>query len=368
MRSPELTLYVMLILSAIGAFKGLYMMNSPDNQIQRNGNRSMTAGIFLSLLLIWWMGQRQYFGGGYVDTANYAREYISLPAKITNPDFKGEWIWMLIMQICKVNELSTSTFFTIVVAGYVLPLIPAMKKFVPANPFLGLLFAFSSLFFLPFGVNGIRNGLACNLLILGITYLFDGRYLIFALFVFICYGIHHSVMLPVMACLLTVFYFRDVKTCVYLWLLSIVLSLIAGNWFSNFFASLGFDDRITQYTQEEEVNTSTFSHIGFRWDFLLYSSLPVLLSWYVCVKKSISDNWYNAIACTYIICNAFWVLVIRAAYSNRFAYLSWFIYPLVIVYPLVLLPVWHDQDNRTGQILIAYIAFTFFMNFFWGVI
>lgn len=366
MRSPELTLYVLLILSAIGAFKGLNMMNSSDNQIQRAGDRSMTAGIFLSLLFIWWMGQRQYFMGGYVDSANYAREYINLPAKITVPDFKGEWIWMLLMQICKVNGLSTSTFFTIVAAGYILPLIPAMKKFIPSNPFLGLLFVFSSLFFLPFGVNGIRNGLACNLLILGLTYLFDGKYSIFAFFVFLCYGIHHSVMLPIAACLLTIFYFRDVKVCVYLWLLSIVLSLFVGGWFINFFAGLGFDDRMAQYAQE--LDSDAFSQTGFRWDFLLYSAMPVYLSWYVCVKKRISDNWYNAIACTYIICNAFWVLVIRASYSNRFAYLSWFIYPLVIVYPLVLLPVWHDQDNRTGQILIAYIAFTFFMNFFWGAI
>lgn len=354
----------MLILSAIGAFKGLYMMNSPDNQIQRNGDRSMMLGYFISFLFIWWIGQRQYFLGGYVDAANYAREYINLPAKIAIPNFKGEWIWMLIMQTCKVYDLSPSTFFTIIAAGYILPLIPAMKKFIPANPFLGLLFVFSSLFFLPFGVNGIRNGLACNLLILGLAYLFDGKYSIFAVFVFLCYGIHHSVMLPIVACLLTIFYFRDVKVCVYLWLLSIVLSLFAGGWFINFFAGLGFDDRMSQYAQE--LDSDAFSQTGFRWDFLLYSAMPVYLSWYVCVKKRISDNWYNAISCTYLICNAFWVLVIRASYSNRFAYLSWFIYPLVIVYPLVLLPVWHDQDSRTGQILIAYIAFTFLMNFIWG--
>lgn len=363
MRSPELTLYFMLLMSLLCTVKGLSLINSPDNALQLKGDRSTAFGFLLSLLLIWWFGQRQYFMGGYMDSANYAREYINMAPKITVPDFKGEWIWTLIMQTCKSYDLSTSTFFTIVEAGYILPLLPAMKKFIPSNPYIGLLFAFSSLFFLPFGVNGIRNGLACNLLILGIVYLYNGKYLIFSVFAIICYGIHHSTMLPLMATLLTVFYFRDVQKCIYMWLFSIVLSLVAGGWFTNFFAGLGFDDRMAQYSQE--LDSDAFSQTGFRWDFLLYSAMPVYLSWYVCVKKRISDNWYNAICCTYLLCNAFWVLVIKSSYSNRFAYLSWFIYPLVIAYPLVILPVWHDQDNRTGTILIAYIAFTFIMNFLW---
>ncbi len=169
-------------------------------------------------------------------------------------------------------------------------------------------------------------------------------------------------MLPMAAILFTVFFYRDVKVFVYLWFASIFASLIAGGWFTQFFAGLGFDDRMSQYA---DIGTDIFSHSGFRWDFLLYSSMPVWMAWYVCVKRRISDNWYNAICSTYLLCNAFWVLVIRASYSNRFAYLSWFIYPIVIVYPLVILPVWHNQDNRAGTILIAYIAFTFFMNWVW---
>ena len=54
-------------------------------------------------------------------------------------------------------------------------------------------------------------------------------------------------------------------------------------------------------------------------------------------------------------------MVIRSSYSNRFAYLSWFIYPIVIAYPLINLPVWEDQDRKTGLILLAYVSFTVFM-------
>ena len=111
---------------------------------------------------------------------------------------------------------------------------------------------------------------------------------------------------------------------------------------------------------------SEFSKAGFRWDFLLYSTAPVVMAWYVCIKKDLQDNWYNAICTVYCLCNAFWVLVIRSAFSNRFAYLSWFLYPIVIAYPLVNMPIREDQDRFTGWVLIAYAGFSAFMWFiFW---
>ncbi len=363
MRSPELITYYLILMSILCVVKALPLLSSPDNMQQIRGDRNMVLGTLVSLLLIYWFGTRQIFSGGYIDTSNYAQEYLILPPEISVLRFEGEWIWTLLMLTCKSLGLDVQVFITIVSAGYILPLIPVAKKIVPSDPYMGLLVIYSSLFFVPFGVNGIRNGLACNLLLLAIAYLLEGRYTICAIITFICFGIHRSTLLPIAAVAFSVFYYRDVKTLIYLWLASIFVSLIAGDWFIEFFAGLGFDDRMSQYAQD--LDSDQFSSTSFRWDFLLYSAVPVWFSWYVCVKKRISDNWYNAICCTYLLCNAFWVLVIKAAYSNRFAYLSWFILPLVIVYPLVILPVWHDQDNRTGMVLIAYIAFTFFMNWFW---
>ena len=94
--------------------------------------------------------------------------------------------------------------------------------------------------------------------------------------------------------------------------------------------------------------------------------MPVVMAWYVCIHKGVSDNWYNALCVAYCLCNAFWIMVIRSAFSNRFAYLSWFMYPIIIAYPLVNLPVREDQDRFTGWVLIAYAAFSVFMWFvFW---
>jgi hypothetical protein len=56
-------------------------------------------------------------------------------------------------------------------------------------------------------------------------------------------------------------------------------------------------------------------------------------------------------------------MVVRAAFSNRFAYLSWFLYPIVFTYPLFRMNIWKDQDRKTALILFAYSGFTFFMFF-----
>ena len=108
---------------------------------------------------------------------------------------------------------------------------------------------------------------------------------------------------------------------------------------------------------------SNFSRIGFRWDFLLYSAMPVWLAWYVRYKGIINQT-FNLLANTYIIANSFWILVCRVAYSNRFAYLSWFMYALVIAYAVIRLPIWDDQDRVAGRILLAHSVVTVFLHFF----
>jgi hypothetical protein len=227
---------------------------------------------------------------------------------------------------------------------------------MPSDPMLGLIFLMSSLMYYTFGMNGIRNGMACHIVLLAISLLLDSKYVWGALLCLVAFGVHRSTLLPIAAAVVAILGFRDFRYALYFWVFSIFVSLVAGGAISNFFASLGFDDRMTQYINNQ--NMSEFSREGFRWDFLLYSSMPVVMGWYICIKRKISDNWYNVICMAYCLCNAFWVMVIRSAFSNRFAYLSWFIYPIVIAYPLINLPVWNDQDSKTGWILLAYVGFT----------
>ena len=315
----------------------------------------------LSLIFIFWLGGRPASGLYFGDSANYAMSYSAATSGgAVNVDWHSEWVWGLITFLCKSLGLDVHGFFTVVEAGYILSVLWAVKRFMPTNPMLGMMFVFTSLMFFTFGTNGLRNGLACHMILLGISFFFDNKYVAGALFCMLAFGTHRSTMLPIASMLVGRFVLKDVRLAVYLWLSSIFTSLTAGDAVTNFFASLGFDDRMAAYNTT--MYAPSFSHTGFRWDFLLYSSAPIVMAWYVCVKKKIKDDWYRTLCITYCLCNAFWVMVNRAAFSNRFAYLSWFMYPIIIAYPLINLPVWDDQDRKTAMILASYCGFTVFMQ------
>ena len=350
-------------MAALAVVMGLRRISSPDNTLQKSGSPP-TIPLLLCLALTVWMGFRPV-SAAFGDTVNYALEYASMDASHISMDWSSEWIWGLLMNSCKAAGFSVHVFFAIVATGYVLSAFWASSRFMPTDPMLGIIFLLNSLMFFSFGVNGLRNGLACHLVLLGASFLLDDKWLPGALVFLVAFGIHRSTLLPIAAILTGLFLVRNVRYVLLFWIASIFLSLIAGGAITSFFSGLGFDDRMTQYVSASDM--SQFSRAGFRWDFLLYSAAPIVMAWYVCVKKNIQDNWYNVICTAYGLCNAFWIMVIRSSFSNRFAYLSWFLYPLVIAYPLVNMPIRDDQDRFTGWILLAYSAFSVFMWFvFWS--
>lgn len=351
------------IVSLIAIWMSFRRISSLDYAYQDKGN-SWLLPFILCLIYAIWLGLRPVHPA-FGDTVNYALEYQLKGVYDVKMDWSGEWIWQWLMISCISAGFSVNTFFLIVELVYVLTAFFAVKRFMPKDPMLGMIFLVGSLMFFSFGVNGLRNGMACHIVLLAISLLLDDKYVIGTILCLVAFGIHRSTILPLTSAIVAIFFIKDFRYALGFWILSILISFVAGGAVSNFFSGLGFDDRMTQYINIQDM--SSFSRTGFRWDFLLYSSMPVLMGWYICVKRQIKDNWYNVICMTYCLSNAFWIMVIRSAFSNRFAYLSWFIYPIVIAYPLVNLPVWQDQDRKTGWILLAYVCFTAFMlTFVWS--
>ena len=255
---------------------------------------------------------------------------------------------------------------------------------------MAMLFFLSAFSTFTFGVNGIRNGCACSMLLFAFAIAANqsiAKLAIAGVVVLFAFGIHRSVSLPIAAFLVASYVIKSPKTAIYFWIASIGLSLVAGGAITNFFSGLGFDDRMSSYANSMDKDASQFSQTGFRWDFLLYSAMPVWLTWYVTKKAEkeraefgdtleetetnitgagrIADahsmRVFNILATTYILANSFWVMMIRAAFSNRFAYLSWFLYPVVLAYGVIRLHIWEDQDKKAGLILLVHAGFSIVM-------
>lgn len=315
----------------------------------------------ICIVFVWWLGDRPVWNGYFGDTSTYALSFYVMSTG-EMPEIEGEWLWNMFMYWC-AQRFDIHTYFTIIEIGYFGCTLWACKRVAPNNVLVALLFCMGNFSFYTYGINGIRNGLACSIVLVALSYCQGGikNKIIAGLLAFVAINIHRTTTLPVLMAVISVLFIRSFKWAYGFWLLSIVISLVAGGPMTSLFASLGFDDRLSYLTAE--IQEGAFSHTGFRWDFLLYSIMPIVLGFYIVVYRRIRNKTYELLLNTYTLSNAFWVIVIRANFSNRFAYLSWFMYSLVLAYPLLRMNIWGKvQGVRLKEIMFAQIFFTWFMQ------
>ena len=345
----------------------IYYVGSNGQKVLRSDDSpSQFAAVVLTTVVAVFCGLRQ-LARDFGDTIGYANHY-NYSTQYQHADLSSEWMWQNFQMFCKFTlHFNVHEFFLLVSIIYFSCMLICCIILTRSNLWMGMLFFLTAFDTFSYGVNGIRNGAALSLVLVAIALLSNEKpkpkVAIFLMWIALVN--HRSSALPSVAALFSYYYCRDTKQVLRFWFASIAISLVAGNAVSSLFAALGFDDRMSTYHQGQfrEGNAEIFSHVGFRWDFLLYSAFPVLMIWYVTRYRSFNDRRFAVIANTYLFCSAFWIMVIRSSFSNRFAYLSWFLHPLVMFYPLFRLNLWKDQDRKTSLILFAYSGFTFFMFF-----
>lgn len=361
------SLYQALYINLLFILTILYVLSHQNLSFQAiyRGRDNYKAALVLSITLILFLGLRPvsyHFG----DTVNYARTYSNMQYGLFTLDYENsDWLFYWFMNK-SASLISINTFFLIVEFGYIGCTLWACKRLMRNNVWVALLMNLVAFSYYSFGINGIRNGLACSIMLVAFSYILGSKSdkIKAAILCFCAYNIHHSMALPILMMVVSAFilpkFKNNLRLTVAFWVLSIFLSLTVGDWLETFFAGLGFDDRLNSYITSDEYDES-FSNTGFRWDFLLYSVMPIVLGWYVVIKKRVSNKTYLMLLNTYILCNSFWVMLIRSSFSNRFAYLSWFIYPMLLAYPLLKLPIWRRQGENLNWIMLANLGFTYFM-------
>lgn len=320
----------------------------------RSIKSNKSFGILILVFTLAYMGLRP-LSWVFGDMGNYA-QFFERYQRGESVDFNGDVIFNFFTKSCSYF-MNVKMYFLLCTFLYVFPLWSACEKWFKDYAFYAFLALITSFSFWSFGTNGIRNGIATSVFL----YALSRKKIIFQiLFVLIAVGIHKSVIIPVAAFALTHFY-ANPKKYFYGWLLCIPLSLVSGGFWEGLFAGFMTDDRVS-YLTEGNINEDSFSNTGFRWDFLLYSASAVYAAYFFIFKKNFKDEKYNKLVCIYLAANAFWILVIRANFSNRFAYLSWFMMGIVIVYPFLTKIQIKKQHLVLGLVLLAYFGFSFLMN------
>lgn len=363
----------------------VYSGSTTSERLLQKRERITSAALVIAL--IFFIGLRPV-SSVFGDTVNYAHTYnlqmtdASSGVNVKEINASTEWVYSLYEDLCHMFGLSVNTYLFWIEVGYLGFMYWAFRKSLWENTWFAMLFALSAFSVFTYGVNGLRNGLACSMATLAIVYAAkDKNYFVSIILGIIALGTHRSTILPFTALALALTLVRSPRAALWIWLTSIPLSLTVGESITQYLSGFDFDQRVHDYLSGENLQYGTFAYVGFRWDFLIYSAMPVLLIWYVqnkiaeCPDNFDDDNpqgtgviadaqsmrVWNVISIVYLLTNAFWIVVCRAAFSNRFAYLSWFIYPLVVAYAVIRLHLWQDQDRKAGLILLLHSGFTFAM-------
>ena len=320
-------------------------------------------GIFFLWFVILYMGTRP-ISFTFADMAVYALEFKDY-AQGAPLNTDKEIVFGVFMKFCS-GIMSAEVFFLLCAFLYVYPLYLASKKLFKEYWFYSLFILVISFSFWAYGTNGIRNGLATSLFIYALSR--DKKWMTLA-FIAVSVLIHTSLIIPTIAYVISLFN-KNLKPYLIAWFVAISLSLALGGFWENFFLGLGLieEDRVIGYFSGDQAYLDNIVEIkvGFRWDFLLYSAIGVFAGYYYIFKKKFEDVFYNRLFAIYLMCNALWILVIRANFSNRFAYLSWFLLGLLVIYPLIKVSLFKKQHVLIGRILFIYFAFTYVLNFVLG--
>lgn len=210
--------------------------------------------------------------------------------------------------------------------------------------FLILYLSFS---FFPYGTNTIRAGLANSLFMVSLALFLKNRFVIAACFSLLAFSFHSSMSMLILSAVCSILY-KNMKSYYYFWIICLVLSLLLGNSVSDYLSSVvTFDDRFTSYVKNSDNS--------FRWDFFIFGVIPLVWSFVLWNKIKYRNAIYFWLVRIFIMVNGFWLLIIRANFSDRFAYMSWSLIPIILTYPLL------DNevviDNR-----VLYYKFFLFIN------
>ena len=353
-------LYFMLALTLLTAF---FFARGAAGKTQAAYFSHIMAPTVCILIAIF-LGTRPV-SGVFIDMTTYDMSYKI--CSVTGQSSFTDWAFSSMM-IFFSKYFDSGVFFFTCSLIYLLPLL-WIKKIHGCWAYAVILAWIGSFSFFSYGVNVIRHGMAASLLIAAVCNR-DRKWLMILL-ASLSLGMHGAMIIPMTAfgAALLLNSSFSMWACWFGWLGALIVSWATQGGLSDKLMSIAFfasDERFAKYATGIGNDKG-----GFRWDFIIYSITPVLITFALAGKEVRRERLYRVLIMTFLLTNSFWLLVIYAAYSDRFAYLSWFLLPWLITYPFTpreiiskpgaISSVRELRLGFLGSALLAHFAFTFFM-------
>lgn len=348
-----------VLITILGIMYSLCLMTK-STQVLIRGDKSQIYGFCLMIFLIFYVGTRPLWC--YTDSALYSRIYqlVQTGAWSSLAQNPSEWFFTMVETIC-LQFTDAHGWFFVVALFYIGGMCFAAWKWLPKHFTMAVMFMFTAFSFWSYSNNGIRQGMGASLVLAGLACLSTGYHkdrLVFVLGAVLSVlgcSCHNSLWLVAIAAVVALFY-HNYKVAFYFWAVCLILSPFSSDVAISIATHLIEDERMSAYGTDDSV-MHLFSRVGWRWDFILYSAVPVLLAYYAVVKCKIRERQYIMLLNVYLYTNAAWMLVNAIPYSNRFAYISWSMYPMMLCMPLAKFKLFKRQGIVAGLILFGDVIF-----------
>lgn len=275
-------------------------------------------------------------------------------------EFTKDVAWQYYTRFSKLILRNVFLFFLVTASFYVWSYYEFIKRYVDKkNRYYIFLLVVGSLGFYSYGVNTIRAGMALGFILLAIVNKKNVMFFILYSVISICF--HKSMFIPFVAFLVT-FVCKNTKIYMLFWFFMLLCSFLNISAISDFiqFNFSSYDNRIVDYMSASE--NELYTKAGFRFDFIIYSLFPIVLGYFYISMKKFEDEFYIHIYNTYLVVNAFWLLVIRIPYTDRFAYLSWFLSPFILIYPLFNGKFISNRKEKLAGVLFVMLFLNFILT------
>lgn len=317
--------------------------------------------VLILLFFILFIGLRPT-SGVFVDMMNYYGFYTVLSGSTFHFNLNAEnKIWDNLFEWWACNDLGFTSFMLFVSTVYFGCAYWACRRLFPKDVFASFLVFLAAFSTFSYGTNGVKAGAAASIFLVALSYY--KKWKISIPLVLLSYGFHHSMIMPVAAYVVAIFY---KKTNVYLvaWLLCSFISAAHITWFQELFAQMSSDDGDESGADYlNSVESDWGGSNGFRIDFVIYSAMPVVVAYYVSIRKKIKSDLYSFLINVYLITNSIWMLCMYASFTNRIAYLSWAIYPIVLIYPYLKEKCSSNQYKVFAKVMLMHLCFTMAMHY-----